>query len=45
VIEEEEEIKRFISLRAKRGLKNNVELVRQVIHEAEEAAGIIASGA
>lgn len=38
---EGEEARAFEILREKRGLKNNVELLRQLVREAEDAAGII----
>jgi len=40
LIYEGEEAKLFTALREKRGLKNNVELVRQLVREAEDSAGL-----
>jgi hypothetical protein len=41
LIREGEDARRFTALREKRGLKSNVELLRQIVHEAEEAVGIM----
>lgn len=41
LIYEGEEARHYITLREKRGLKNNVELARQLIYEAEKAAGVV----